>query len=171
MHCGKCTAERMSRQRKTGMIKHYLYSIFRCLNTLSCVGAIRFVVMHITGRKVLLSGACRNCGKCCRRINLEAAGGWVRSEEVFEGIVRDYPEYSRFSIIGPDSQGFLLFSCSWCTPEGLCRDYENRLSICRNFPDSSLVFCGGSLPEECGYRLTTGVPFAKVLEKEQRKLK
>ena len=150
------------------MIKDYLYSIFRCLNTHSCFGAIRHMLLRITGRKVLLSGTCRRCGSCCRRINLEAAGGWVRSKEVFAAVVQDHPEYSRFSIIGRDGQGFLLFSCSWCTEAGLCRDYHNRLPICRGFPDSSLLFSGGSLPAECGYMLTTGVPFAKVLEKERK---
>lgn len=153
------------------MLKYYLYSVFKCLNKFSLTGALKYLLMRITGREVLLSGTCRNCGTCCRRINLEAGGGWVRDEEVFNDIVRKYPEYARFDIIGIDLQGFLLFSCSWCTDEGLCRDYGNRLAICRNFPDTSLVFCGGSLPEGCGYRLTTGVPFARVLHKEKQRLK
>ena len=153
------------------MLKHYLYSAFKCLNTFSLTGAIKYLLLRFTGREVLLSGTCRNCGTCCRRINLEAGGGWVRDEEVFNDIVRKYPEYARFAIIGVDRQGFLLFSCNWCTDEGLCRDYGNRLAICRNFPDASLVFCGGSLPEGCGYRLSTGVPFDKVLRKETKRLK
>lgn len=152
------------------MLKNYLYSAFTWLNKFSLTGIIRYSWLRITGREILLSGTCRNCGACCRRINLEAGGGWVRTPEAFNDIVREYPEYGRFAIIGTDNQGFLLFSCSWCTQEGLCRDYGNRLAICRNFPDTSLVFCGGSLPAGCGYRLSSGVPFAKVLQKAVKRM-
>lgn len=151
------------------MVKHYLYRALTFLNKYSLFGLLTLLRLKISGRTVLLSGSCLRCGTCCKKINLEASGNWVRSEEVFLKISKDYPEYSRLKISGRDSQGFLVFSCTWCTPEGICRDYENRLTICRNFPDVSLVFCGGGLPSGCGYRFQEGIPFDKVLAQELRK--
>ncbi len=93
----------------------------------------------------------------------------MRSSEAFEKIVKVYPEYARFEIIGKDDQGFLFFSCNWCTAEGTCMDYENRLPLCEKFPVSSLVFAGGKLPANCGYRFTEVVPFEKILRQEIKK--
>ena len=109
------------------------------------------------------------CGACCKRICLEGRNGWLRSGEDFEKIVKKYPEYARFEIIGKDQQGFLLFSCSWCTPQGTCQDYENRLPLCAKFPESSLVFAGGELPANCGYQFTKVVSFEKILRQELKK--
>lgn len=151
------------------MLKKYLYSALAYLNNCSLAGLFKLASLKLRGKTVVLSGSCRGCGTCCRKINLEVSGGWVRSAEAFSQVLRDYPEFGRFEIVGRDPQGFLQFSCTWCTVEGVCRDYENRLAICRNFPDTSLVFCGGSLPQGCGYRFSEGVPFARVLDREIKK--
>lgn len=41
--------------------------------------------------------------------------------------------------------------------------------MCRNFPEKSLLFSGGSLPEGCGYNYTTVKPFGKVLAEQLKK--
>ncbi|MEN8190223.1 MAG: YkgJ family cysteine cluster protein [Thermodesulfobacteriota bacterium] len=126
-------------------------------------GLVRFLRLKLTGRELMVSGSCSGCGKCCRKINLEASTGWIRSQEQFQAMVRDHPEFARFEVIGKDEYGCLQFSCSWLTEEGLCRDHENRLWVCRDFPDKNLVFCGGGLPSGCGYRIVEVRPFERTL--------
>lgn len=135
----------------------------------SFVGMLKYLNLKFRGKSILVTGHCHGCGTCCRRISLEGKDGWVRSYEAFKAIVASYPEYSRFEILGLDEQGFLLFHCNWCTPQGNCVDYNNRLPLCRNFPESSLVFSGGSLPSSCGYSFSEVVPFDKILKKELKK--
>lgn len=138
-------------------------------SSMSVTGMFFHFWLKIRGKTLLLTGCCNGCGNCCKRLSLEGNDGWLRSEEKFYNIVREFPEYQRFSIIGKDGQGFLLFSCSWCSPEGLCSDYDRRLPMCRNFPEKSLLFSGGSLPEGCGYNYTTVKPFGKVLAEQLKK--
>jgi len=152
------------------MLKKYLYSTFKYFNTFSLVALLWQIRLKITGKTILLSGTCKGCGACCQKLNLEVAGGWIRSDVHFQEMIVDHPEFSRFKIIGKDEKGYLQFSCSWLTSEGSCQDYQRRLAICRNFPETSLVFCGGGLPEGCGYRFHEGIPFDKVLEREKKKI-
>jgi hypothetical protein len=142
---------------------------FKKNKTFSLLGFLRFLRLQLTGKTVLVTGHCADCGKCCRSISLEYGEGWLRDEEMFVAVTVDYPEYERFEITGKNSQGFLLFRCTWLTAEGLCRDHEKRLPLCRNFPEKSLFFCGGSLPPGCGYSLSEVVPFEKELKKAMEK--
>ncbi|HIP37795.1 MAG TPA: YkgJ family cysteine cluster protein [Desulfocapsa sulfexigens] len=140
--------------------------IFQLLSTYSFLGLIRYLRMKCMGKELLITGSCQSCGNCCRKINLEGREGWLRSEDDFLAVVKDYPEYERFTLTGRDQQGFLQFSCAWLTDAGLCRDHENRLPLCENFPDKSLHFCGGALPPGCGYSIREVRPFSKYLEEE-----
>ncbi|MDK9707693.1 MAG: YkgJ family cysteine cluster protein [Desulforhopalus sp.] len=145
--------------------------IFKRIRSLSLPGLVRYLFMRIRGKSILVTGSCRGCGMCCRSISLEGREGWLRSEKAFQEIVSNYPEYNRFTITGKDSQGFLLFSCSWSTADGTCGDYDNRLPLCRKFPESSHVFAGGRLPPSCGYRFVEVEPFQKVLSAAMQKRK
>ena len=120
-----------------------------------------------SGKKVVVTGSCNLCGRCCRRVSLEAGGRWLRSEAEFNRLLTIYPEYRRFSLTGRDSQGFLLFTCSWYDePSGVCRDHDNRLEICRSYPDIDLYFTGGEIHGGCGYQFSEVVPFEKILNRE-----
>lgn len=127
-------------------------------------GCIRYLHIRMTGKAVRVQGTCKLCGRCCRKISLEANGRWIRSEREFNRLVKIHPEFSRFEIIEKDSSGFLLFSCSWHLPEGICKDHENRLPICTQFPHKSLYFSDAGVPTGCGYYFTVGVPFSKMLQ-------
>jgi len=140
--------------------------VVRRLRSYSLVGFFRYLLLKVRGKSILVTGSCRGCGSCCRSISLEGRTGWLRDEKEFEKIVADLPEYNRFEITGKDRQGFLLFRCSWRSSQGGCRDYDNRLPLCRKFPESSLAFAGGRLPARCGYRFSEVVPFAKILQRE-----
>lgn len=117
----------------------------------------------------MVAGSCHGCGRCCNEISLEGDEGWLRSEETFQRIVKKYPEYGRFTVIGRDMEGVLLFRCTWVTAEGTCSSYEDRLPLCRNYPESSLVFAGGRLLPGCGYRFAEVVPFEKILRRELKR--
>ncbi len=143
--------------------------IYKNIGSFSLTGIIRYAAMLLTGKDVLIEGKCVQCGNCCRKISLRADSGWIRHIKDFERVCTRYPEYRRFVPEGKDKEGFVQFSCSWITQQGICRDYENRLSICKKFPSKSLHFCGGTLPPGCGYSLKTGVPFEKVLKKELKR--
>ncbi len=144
-----------------------MVEMFRFLKQVHCYslsGSIRYLYLKIVGKTILVTGSCRGCGKCCRNISLKGRYGWLRSDKAFQKIVSIYPEYGRFAVSGRDQQGFLLFSCSLCTPQRTCLDYDKRLALCRKFPESSLVFAGGQLPATCGYKFAEAVPFKKILK-------
>lgn len=151
--------------------EEFIIHFLEKLRNVSLLGFLRYLRLRLFGKTILVTGTCNGCGTCCKSISLESGGGWIRSEKKFERIVEDFPQYSRFEIIDRDNQGFLLFNCSWVTPEGICRDYENRLPLCKAFPETSLVFSGGKLPQNCGYKFSEVVPFEKILSREMKKKK
>ena len=140
--------------------------ILQLLRTYSPMGLIRYLRMLMMGKELLITGSCHCCGNCCKKINLEGVNGWLRSEKDFYVVLHEYPEYERFQITGKDEQGFIQFSCTWLTDEGLCRDHTKRLALCKNFPDKSLHFCGGKLPSGCGYSINEVRPFDRYLKDE-----
>ncbi len=146
-----------------------MVQIFRLLSRYSLLGLIRYFRLRITGRELLVTGSCNSCGNCCRKINLEGHRGWLRREEDFAVMLQEYPEYERFRISGKDDMGFLQFSCSWLTDEGICRDHDSRLPLCRNFPDKTLHFCGGTVPPGCGYLINEVRPFSSYLAETRKK--
>lgn len=129
-------------------------------------GLIYYLKLRLQNRKIVRVGSCLQCGNCCRSICLEDSSGWLTSEKKFNKILDELPEYSRFEICGRDRAGYLLFTCSWCNEEGHCSDYDNRLTLCRKYPETSLTFAGGTIPEHCGYRLVETADFQRLLKKE-----
>ena len=156
---------------KTVNVGKDIFQLWQRFRAFSPVGFIRHLWLKLRGKTIMVTGNCHGCGRCCSAICLEGDEGWLRSEKSFQRIVDKYPEYGRFTVIGRDTQGFLLFRCTWCTAEGTCSAYEERLPLCRRYPESSLVFAGGRLLPGCGYRFAEVVPFEKVLRRELKKAK
>ncbi len=125
-----------------------------------------FLFLKIRRKELMTGGFCNGCGRCCHRISLHNGKRWLRSEDEFMQLVKEQPEFSRFTLIDRDTDGFLVFRCSLVTAEGLCGDYDNRLPLCRNFPEKTLPFCGGKLPAGCGYYFCEVTPFSKILQQE-----
>ncbi len=140
-------------------------SLVRLTSGFCLSGFIDALWLRLRGRELLVTGHCNCCGACCRQLSLHGADGWMRREEEFAALLRRSPEYRRFRLLGRDDEGFLLFDCTWCGDDGLCRDYDNRLPLCRSFPEKNLRFCGGSLPAGCGFRFSEVRPFRGVLAK------
>jgi Fe-S-cluster containining protein len=126
-------------------------------------GLVRYLNYKWFGRDIILTGQCRRCGACCRNLVLDIHGEWVRSEEDFFALKEENPDYARFRITGRGKDGLLRFTCDRLTEDGCCRDHENRLPICRNYPERDMFFMNGDLLPGCGYELHQDVPFERVL--------
>ncbi len=136
------------------------------MNSYSPLGFLKYIFMKLRGRRVYLRGSCSQCGTCCTSINIEGPKGWLRNELEFLRIIEKHPEYYRFSVTGRDNLGYLLFRCNKLTAQNKCSCYEERLPICKNFPDKNLIFMGGGLPENCRYKMVIAPSFKKILAKE-----
>ncbi|MBW2608769.1 MAG: YkgJ family cysteine cluster protein [Deltaproteobacteria bacterium] len=139
------------------------------VNSFTLTGLIRYIKLKLLGRDIIISGSCLQCGLCCRKLCLEIKGRWVTSENTFYKLVKANSDYERFKIIGRDEQGFLEFACTCLQEDGSCRDHDNRLKICRDFPEKDMFFMNGILPEGCGYSVQEWVSFEKILKKTIRK--
>lgn len=136
------------------------------INSYSFLGFLKFTLMKLRGRMVYLRGNCLQCGTCCQSINIEGPKGWIRKEHEFYAIIANRPEYDRFFITGRDDFGYLLFCCTKLTNQQKCSCYEDRLPMCKKYPDKSLAFVGGVLPQDCGYKITIEPSFKKILRKK-----
>ncbi len=123
----------------------------------------------IRGKELVVLGTCNCCGQCCQCINLRGRGGWIRTKEQFKKLCETNPQYSRFYIISGEKSDYLQFDCLLYDDQKGCKDYDNRLDICRKYPDKSLILRGGKLVEGCGYTVKSAVPFKKYLEEESKK--
>lgn len=139
---------------------------------LSIAGWWRHRRLRATGKELILTGQCRQCGACCRRLQLQPGKKWLSSKRDFKSLVKRHPEFDRFEISGRDPQRLLIFNCTKLGSDNRCQDYENRPQLCRDFPNKAIFFCGGALPEGCGYTLSEGIPFSTLLdEKKQQYLR
>ncbi|SKA85410.1 hypothetical protein SAMN02745704_01858 [Paucidesulfovibrio gracilis DSM 16080] len=114
----------------------------------------RRLLCLLTRQKPRVEGHCLQCGSCCREIALCDSGHWVRTRRHFRQLMEKQPGYERLNMVGRDTDGRILFRCSWLAPDGRCRCYRDRLPLCRNHPSPSLWLRGVDLPDSCGYTLT-----------------
>lgn len=68
-----------------------------------------------------------------------------KSEEEARAV---YPEYLEMLKEKLESDSVYFYHCPKLTKENRCSDYENRPSICRDFPNNPLSL----LPKSCGYK-------------------
>ncbi len=131
-------------------------------------GLAKRLWLGVTRRRPVVAGACNMCGWCCTRINLSYRNKWITSEKEFLKLCEQYEDYRRFEIIERTMSGLLLFRCRFLDENNLCADHENRPDYCRDYPHPDLVFLGGSLHRECGYRIETAPDFQRMLKKQLR---
>ncbi len=135
------------------------------LFSFNLTGFIRLIKDRLFGRKIIISGSCRQCGACCRRLCLVIKNNWAKSIEEFNTLKKKNPEYERFRPIDKDDSGFLLFECTWLLPDNTCKDHKNRFELCKKFPETDIFFMNGVLPKTCGFKMNQAIPFQKELEK------
>lgn len=108
---------------------------------------------------------CACCGACCRlacsefsaeELRVKSQNGDSIAKEFIETFVpyeteaeaqKNYPEYFELLKLRAQDEKIYFYHCLKVTADNRCSDYENRPSICRNFPDNPIEF----LPKTCAY--------------------
>lgn len=147
-----------------------LGKIVHLVRDFTITGLLHYCWLKLSRKELLVVGSCLCCGNCCRALNLEGPSGWLRSKKTFKKLLTRNPEFKRFEITGHDGSGYLLFRCNRLDDNGLCGDYENRPSVCLDFPHKDLLFCGGTLPTGCGYGFVEITSFNKILKKKMKEI-
>ena len=126
----------------------------------------KFFYTKVLRRKYYRTGQCLGCGKCCQKIYVQHSKGIVKEEKEFERLKLLHPFYTYLNIIDKDETG-LVFECTNLDAEThKCKIHKNRPGICRGYPQEELFNMGGSLSDDCGYKMTPIIPFSEVFEKE-----
>ena len=106
-----------------------------------------------------IEGKCSQCGDCCRFMySLD-----TYTEDEFKFLTNFYPKYKRFKVIGKDTDGNLILACKLIDEYNLCPDYENRLEMCRDYPNPKKIRAGGKLYKRCTYKLIPEKAFEDFL--------
>lgn len=82
-----------------------------------------------------LTGKCRQCGNCCRRIILTMTPAQINSRFFTDLSVRWISWLFGFQLIEVDREHCsLVFSCRHQAADGRCGNYRWRANVCRNYP-------------------------------------
>lgn len=99
-----------------------------------------------------ISGACAHSGYCCQNMQLVVKGKSLDDLVAFEQYKLKYPAYSRFMPSLNSDQTIRQFSCKCLSSQNLCTDYQNRPSVCRQYPFSTF-FQFDYIRSGCGYKV------------------
>jgi hypothetical protein len=128
---------------------------------------LTFIILKIKGQEPIRTGQCNQCGRCCQSFRVKSDGKWIQKRSQFQRLIEKKPDYSRLICKG-EIDGDLYFTCSWLTTDGICKDHQNRLQICKEYPSTTRFYTGNKLPEYCGYSIEAFVPFERILDKQIR---
>ncbi len=113
------------------------------------------------------TGQCNRCGQCCRQIYVKHYKHVVSDEKELERLRFMHRFYGYLKLVGKDEIG-LIFECENLDPKTKkCKIHRLRPGICRRYPQEELFSMGGSLCDECGYKMEPIIPFSEVLEKTE----
>lgn len=129
----------------------------------------KFVYTKILRKHYYRTGKCKCCGECCKHIYVKHGKNVIKDEKTFKRLQLLHSFYGHLDIIGKDDTG-LIFSCTMLDPAtNKCKIHKTRPGICRRYPQEELFMMGGSLSNDCGYKLEPIIPFSEVLEKVMKK--
>lgn len=129
----------------------------------------KFFYTKILKRKYYRTGHCLGCGRCCTKIYVKHAKGLIQTEEEFKNLQYQHRFYTYLKVIGKDETG-LIFECTNLDPETHhCKIHKTRPGICRRYPQEEVFAMGGTLSENCGYKLEPIISFSEVFEEVQKK--
>lgn len=125
----------------------------------------RYIKLKFKKEEVYFDGVCLQCGNCCRHIYLFTGRGKViKTRKQFEKLVKEFPDSDRFEIV-EDEGDALVFRCTWLGDDNKCKDHDNRLQLCKNYPAKVMYYTNFVTGENCGYTMKTGKPFSDVFNK------
>lgn len=109
------------------------------------------------------TGKCKGCGQCCTHIYVKHFKHVLKDEKEFHRLQYLHKFYSDLEIIGQDELG-LIFECKNLDSETKrCKIHFWRPGICRRYPQEELFSMGGTLSDDCGYKMEPMIPFKDVL--------
>ncbi len=131
----------------------------------------KFILKNILRKHYWRTGKCKGCGMCCTHIYVKHFRHVLKDEKEFKRLQYLHKFYSDLEIIGKDELG-LIFECKNLDKETKrCKIHFWRPGICRRYPQEELFSMGGTLSEDCGYKMEPIVPFKEVLQKVQKSRK
>ena len=96
----------------------------------------KFFYLYILRKKYYRVGSCNACGRCCQKIYVKHKNV-IQTEEEFKKLHKETNK---------------------------CKIHKKRPGICRRYPQEELFMMGGTLAENCGYRLEPIESFEEVFE-------
>ncbi len=141
----------------------FWYVLFRLFEGCRCYALSRGIIWQFLKLELYrVLGACQHSGYCCNHMMLTYNGKDVVSDALFSSLKHAVSSYDRFK---PryDSEGRILyFTCSCLNSENQrCLDYENRPSVCRQYPFSTF-FHSGYIRKGCGYKVARKEGFPRI---------
>lgn len=129
----------------------------------------KFIFSKILKKHYWRTGKCKGCGQCCTHIYVKHFKHVLKDEKEFEKLQYLHKFYSDLKIIGKDELG-LIFECKNLDSETKrCKIHFWRPGICRRYPQEELFSMGGTLSEDCGYKMEPIIPFKKVLKDVEKR--
>lgn len=137
----------------------------------SVYGKLRkWFYLYVLHRKYYRTGSCNACGRCCQKIYVKHTHV-IQTEEEFERLRKMHSFYTYLKVVGKDETG-LVFECENLDKETKkCKIHKKRPGICRRYPQEELFTMGGTLAENCGYKLLPVESFEEVFLKVQKQNK
>ncbi len=124
----------------------------------------KFFYLHILRKKYYRVGSCNACGRCCQKIYVKHKTV-LQDEKEFERLKLLHPFYTYLKVVDKDETG-LVFECMNLDKEtNKCKIHKIRPGICRRYPQEELFMMGGSLADNCGYKLVPIESFDEVFER------
>jgi len=132
----------------------------------------KFIWAKVFRKHYWRTGKCKGCGQCCSHIYVKHFKHVLNDEKEFEKLQGLFSFYSGLKIIDKDELG-LIFECKHLDPDTKrCKIHFFRPPICRRYPQEELFAMGGTLSDECGFKMEPLIPFKEVLKKmENKKIK
>lgn len=129
----------------------------------------KFILSKVLKKHYYRTGKCRGCGQCCTHIYVKHFKHVLQDEKEFEKLQYLHKFYSDLKIIGKDELG-LIFECKNLDSETKrCKIHFWRPGICRRYPQEELFSMGGTLSEDCGYKMEPIIPFKKILKDVEKR--
>lgn len=130
----------------------------------------KWYFLYILKKRYYRTGSCNACGSCCKKIYVKHKD-IIQTEEEFEKLKQMHVFYTYLDIVDKDETG-LVFECRNLDKDtNKCKIHKTRPGICRRYPQEELLSMGGSLSDNCGYKLTPIQSFEEVFDKVRKKSK
>lgn len=130
----------------------------------------KFIWAKVFRKHYWRTGKCKGCGECCTHIYVKHFKHVLSDEKEFEKLQGLFSFYSGLKIIGKDELG-LIFECKHLDSETKkCKIHFWRPPICRRYPQEELFAMGGTLSDNCGFKMEPLIPFKDVLKKIEKKI-